>query len=547
MANKDFFDEEFEKLETEAAQKETKADLQTDNNGDGRSNRTSTPSDGGKFDSWSGYGAPTREQTTAKKPLYIMLICLALVLCIGLGSLLTVIFGGIAKSDQQALLDKVINILDNDFYEEVSDEKMWEAVEAAGTALLQTGGDRYSRLMSPKTFYRYMYGDTVEVPHPNGEFGMTFQFVEGVGMYILSVNKDSNSYGWLQDYDIIVKIDNINEGRGATVTVGGKQYSFTELVTSDCDEETFDLIFDATNSATFHALRNGEIQQYTIARRTVDYNNPDYPYDYVEFYFGDDCTNVSLTRQGTARYSTKEERHLDKLPSNTGYIRLSEFASLDKNPLAYNEFKAAMDLFKSKTDKNFQHLVLDLKGNPGGDVNVARLIAGLLITDHNLSSSDKSKVTSKTGELLVTSLNFRNGYNNYYEVESGYDNYFATPNGTKCDIVVWTDGGSASASELLTGTLLDYKTAVHMGTKTYGKGIAQVVMPLEGYKGTFEMNGVSITENWYIYYTAARYYPPLSSNIHEQGYTPSEEYNNLYDYESLWDATRSYFQTGLAA
>lgn len=534
MANKDFFDEEFEKLEQESAQRSADYDRPQNVSADTPNNS----SNGESFNSWYGYNAPAREKPSARKPLYIALICVALVLCILLGSLLTIIFGGVTKSKQQKLLDKVMQTLERDFYEEVSDETMWEAVEDAGTALLQTGGDRYSRLMSPKTYYEYMNGNTQDVTNPNGEFGMSFQFVASVGMYVIEVKPDSNAYGWLQETDIIVKIDNINNGVGVNlVSDDGGIVNVNSLVTSNCSQELLETVMLATNSATFHVLRNGEIAEYTLARRNMDYVNGDYKFDYVEFYFGQDNTNVSLEKQGSARYSTYEERQLNKLPANTGYIRLTEFAGDRLDPQAYTEFKIAMDKFK---ELGLKRLVLDLKGNPGGNVDIAKQIAGLLITDDYLTAAEKSKVTSKSGSLLVTKLQFRDGSEQNYYIDSVYDNYFDAK-GANCDIVVWTDGGSASASELLTGALLDYKTAVQMGTQTYKKGIAQIVMPLNGYQGTFTVDGQQITEYWYIYYTAAKYYPPLSGNIHGVGYTPEEPYNNLAEYADLWDATKSYF------
>lgn len=531
MANKDFFDEEFEKLEKNTADDSARVET--------RSNEPSR-SDSGRqsdFNNWSSYQQPQSEQTKNRKPLYIALICIALVCCIALGWVLSTIFGGRGSySQQEQLFSDVLNILANDYYEEISDEDMWDAIEAAGTALLQTGGDQFSRLMSPKTYYNYLHGSSETVGNGSAVFGMAFQFVSGVGMYVSEVVTNSAAYGKLDVQDIIVKITNINNGSGVSVRFDdGSVVNYTQLTTSNCSEELLKAVLAYTNTATFHVLRDGEIKQFVMTRGNVSYANPNYKYDYVEFYFGDDLTNVSVTPMGSSELSTKEERSLDKLPANTGYIRLTEFAGDNDYPQAYNEFKAALDLFKSR---NLQYLVLDLKGNPGGNVYIAEQIAGLLITSDNLSLQEQSKVTSRNNELLVTTLKLRSGLQQTYTVPSTYKQYFGDTQGR---IVVWTDGGSASASELLTGALLDYKTAVQMGATTYGKGIAQTVMPLKDYSGTFTVNGLPVTENWCIYYTIAKYYAPLGDNIHGIGYTPANQYNGLYTYDDLWDATAKYF------
>lgn len=544
MANKDFFDKEFEKLEksqNSMAENNTRVEQRT-NNGENVDDYLSRGN--GDFNSWSGYQPQQEQQVKSRKPLYISLICVALVLCIALGWVLCAVFGGLGStSRQEDLFRDVMDILANDYYEKISDEQMWDAIEAAGTALLQTGGDQFSRLMSPKTYYNYLHSVTEVVSNGAEVFGMSFQFVSGVGMYVTDVVANSAAYGKLNPYDIIVKITNINRGAGVSVRfVDDSVVNYTELVISNCSESLTKAVLQNTNSATFHVLRDGEITQYDMTRGIVSYVNLNYQFDFVEFYFGDKLTNVSVKPQGTSGLSTKTERSLDKLPANTGYIRLAEFAGDNDDPQAYEEFKSALELFNSS---NLKHLVLDLKGNPGGNVYIAQKIAGLLVTDAKLSSQEKAIVTGRNNELLITTLKLRSGAQQQYREASHYNEYFQ-PIGDKCDIVVWTDGGSASASELLTGALLDYKTAIQMGVTTYGKGIAQTVMPLTEYSGTFLVNGIPVTENWCIYFTIAKYYTPLDHNIHGVGYTPDEQYDGLDTYDKLWQATSDYFaSTGI--
>jgi carboxyl-terminal processing protease len=123
-----------------------------------------------------------------------------------------------------------------------------------------------------------------------------------------------------------------------------------------------------------------------------------------------------------------------------------------------------------------------------------------------------------------------------YSVKSSYDNYFDRSQGIQ--ILVATDGNSASASELLLGAMLDYNTCVHIGETSFGKGIAQYIEPI--LKGTFERDGKTYTSYYGIYYTAAYYYTPNGINIHHIGFTPDEQYR-AYDYENIMDITLNYF------
>ena len=207
---------------------------------------------------------------------------------------------------------------------------------------------------------------------------------------------------------------------------------------------------------------------------------------------------------------------------------------------AASEFEQVMNLF---VQRGLRYLILDLKGNPGGDVGYVSEIAGRLITDSRLTASQQNAVRKGDGELLITTLTTRNMGSLDYTAKSHYEEYFGALT-SKPNIVVWTDGGSASASELLTGALTDYGTAVQMGTTTYGKGIAQTIKELQNYQGTFELNGEKITYCWAVYYTVAEYFSPVTNtNIHGKGYTPKAPYNGLDTYDELWTATENYFKS----
>lgn len=516
MDNKDFFDEEYSKLE---------------------SKKENTQQTGGDWYSRQ----PEQSRPSSNKALYIALICFALIICIVLGWTLCTIFTGIQSSEER-LLAEVLSVLDNEYYKNVSDAAVWEGVEEAGTALLRTAGDRFSMLLSPASHYNLRNPQSAIGSDKEDVFGMSFQIVEGIGLYVSSVTTNSNCYGVLEEGDIIVKLNNINSDAG--VTIGATNYNevFLNQISADLAQQ----ILIKTNSANFSVLRNGEVFVKYIARGRLDYVNSQYPFEFVEFYFGDDCTNVSLTHGSVGpQISTKEARLLERLSRipKAGYIRIDQFmdAMTDTgNTTASGEFEQVLNLF---VQRGLKYLILDLKGNPGGDVRYVSDIAGMLVTDSKLTASQQNALRNKERELLITTLKTRNMGNATYYAESRYDKFFGEL-GDKANIVVWTDGGSASASELLTGALRDYKTAVQMGTTTYGKGIAQTIKELKNYQGTFEVDGEKITYCWAVYYTVAEYFSPVTdTNIHGVGYTPDAQYNGLDTYDKLWTATESYFKS----
>lgn len=515
MANKDFFDEEYDKIEQKQSNEQTE-----------------------RVQEWYEHQPASAKKKNVNKPLYIVLICLALVACIAFGWVLCTVFGG-GRSSEERLLGEVLSVLDNEYYKKVSDTKLWEGVEDAGTALLQTAGDMFSRLMSPATYYSYDHPQS-SIGSDKGVFGMSFQIVEGIGLYVSEVTTNSNSYGVLQEGDLIVKLSDINGGQG--VKVGS--VNVNEVNLGDTSAALIQQILALTDSATFSILRNGEVFTSPIARGKIDYVNSDYPFEFIEFYFGDDCTNVSLSHGETGpQTSVKEQRLLDRLEQipDAGYIRIDQFMDTNTDSGETNaerEFIAVMDLFKQR---GLKYLVLDLKGNPGGRVDYVSTIAGMLITDSKLTASQQNSLRNNKGELLITTLTTRSMGSQISTAKPEYEKYFGelTDNPS---IVVWTDGGSASASELLTGALRDYGTAVQMGTTTYGKGIAQTLKELD-YKGTFVLDGKEITYPWAVYYTVAEYFSPVTNtNIQGVGYTPDEIYNGLDTYDKLWTATENYFK-----
>ena len=161
------------------------------------------------------------------------------------------------------------------------------------------------------------------------------------------------------------------------------------------------------------------------------------------------------------------------LDKNIGYIQISSFIG-STTP---NEFLEALE----KT-KNTDGLILDLRGNTGGLLPNAIFIANLFIPKGNL-----------------VSIVGRDGYK--YDINA-QDTEF----GINKPPIVLVDGNSASASEILSGALKDYNKAKLLGTKTYGKGMVQKIIPMPNETG--------------LNLTIAKYLTPKGTDINQKGITP---------------------------
>ncbi|MFQ5508005.1 MAG: S41 family peptidase [Leptospirillia bacterium] len=158
-----------------------------------------------------------------------------------------------------------------------------------------------------------------------------------------------------------------------------------------------------------------------------------------------------------------------------GYIRLTQFQERSGPDLK--------DHLKRLQDDGMESLVLDLRNNPGGLLTSAVEVAELFLDD---------------GELVVYIQNRKGDREEYYaHVRDG---------GTDFPLVVLVNGGSASASEIVSGAMQDLGRAVIMGTVSFGKGSVQTVMPLSDESG--------------LRLTTAKYYTASGRTIHGNGITP---------------------------
>ena len=132
---------------------------------------------------------------------------------------------------------------------------------------------------------------------------------------------------------------------------------------------------------------------------------------------------------------------------------------------------------------NTQGIILDLRNNPGGLLDQAVGLVDLFV--------EEGAIVSQKGKAKTENLDYK-------ATKKGTD--------TTTPIVVLVNGGSASASEIVSGALQDFNRSIVIGEKTFGKGSVQVVMP--------------IGENEALKLTVARYYLPSGRTIQAVGVTP---------------------------
>lgn len=198
---------------------------------------------------------------------------------------------------------------------------------------------------------------------------------------------------------------------------------------------------------------------------------------------------------------------LDENPTGKiGYIRLNQFSGN-----AAEEMREAIQDFEQKEVKGY---ILDLRSNPGGLLYASVEIARMWI--------DEGKIVSTVDRVG--------------EVEAHTANKTAM---TKKPLVVLVDGGSASASEILSGALQDYRRGKIVGTQTFGKGLVQSV------RGLGDGSGLAVT--------IAKYLTPEGRDINKHGITPdvvyelseSEKETLINDREKIGTLEDAQFKKGL--
>nr|WP_315000641.1 S41 family peptidase [uncultured Oribacterium sp.] len=203
-------------------------------------------------------------------------------------------------------------------------------------------------------------------------------------------------------------------------------------------------------------------------------------------------------------------------PGDIGYLSLRGFYME-----AVNSF---ISQYESDIDGKKKALIIDLRGNPGGDVEAATKLLDYFLPDHlqkpkRKDSENKTIQTENRGESASSSvLEVTPNPNRQFEKDKtlllytedkwgkGKDWYAKDGHEVDLPIIILMNQNSASASELFAGTMQDYDRAWVFGTLSYGKGIVQTVR--------------SFPDGSAVEFTTHYYFTPAGRNIHKKGITP---------------------------
>ncbi len=188
---------------------------------------------------------------------------------------------------------------------------------------------------------------------------------------------------------------------------------------------------------------------------------------------------VSLTREVIRVRSVRSQVEGD----DVGYIRMTQFTEQTTDGLK----KAFTDISAKVSNDKLKGYILDLRNNPGGlldqaiSVSSAFIQRGEIVSTRGRNPEETQRFTAKGGDLSKGK-----------------------------PLIVLINGGSASASEIVAGALQDQKRATILGTRSFGKGSVQTIIPLGSENGALRL-------------TTARYFTPSGRSIQAKGIVPDIE------------------------
>jgi len=237
---------------------------------------------------------------------------------------------------------------------------------------------------------------------------------------------------------------NFNYETGALTVISpydGSPAQKAGVLPGDVITKVGDRVVDATTyDAVIDYIKNGEDEEFTLS-----------------ILRGEETLSVTVHREVVKRQSVAYKM----LAEDVGYVRVSEFMHNTKE-----DFQSALDDLKSQ---NMQGLIIDLRNNPGGYADT---------------------VIDMTDSLLPK------GVIAYLEDSHGRKQYFHSDDeALDLPMVVLINQGTASASELLAGSLKAHGLATIIGEKSYGKAVGQSVHPLSGTTAIYLTNSRYFTPN----------------------------------------------------
>ena len=327
--------------------------------------------------------------------------------------------------------------------------------------------------------------------------GSGYSFIEGIGVgMVKSLDEYSTFYsgeslqglyhereGRFNDTGMVFKV---NGGECMVLKVyGGSPAYEAGIKAGDVLEKVNDFETAAKSLAEireeiFRIQKSGQELVYTFKR-----------------YFGEQTQTRTVTNLKSAEYTPVFSYYYDSgdiiaLPQDAAYITLDEFSYG-----ADGQFKQNLEKFKQGGKKD---LILDLRTNPGGSLNILQSIASYLITDG----------TAGENVLLAVAEYKDKSTQKYFTTGNYYSQYF----GQDSRIVVLTNGDSASATEVLICAMKDYGT-IHklVGEPTYGKAVMQAYFEYQRKYG--------------IYVTVALLYSPVENQTYNR--TADKDYGFMPD------------------
>jgi carboxyl-terminal processing protease len=187
---------------------------------------------------------------------------------------------------------------------------------------------------------------------------------------------------------------------------------------------------------------------------------------------------ISITRDVIRVRSVRS-----RVEDDVGYIRISQFNEQSTEGLK----KAMTDLAGQIPPEKLKGFIVDLRNNPGGlldqaiSISDAFLERGEIVSTRGRNAEETQRFNARPGDLAKSK-----------------------------PIIVLINGGSASASEIVAGALQDHKRATILGTRSFGKGSVQTIIPLGAGNGALRL-------------TTARYFTPSGRSIQAKGISPDIE------------------------
>src|SRR5579871_4539322 len=188
---------------------------------------------------------------------------------------------------------------------------------------------------------------------------------------------------------------------------------------------------------------------------------------------------VTLTRDVIKVVSVRSHSEGD----DVGYIRITQF-----NEQTFTGLKRAIADITAKDGDKLKGFIIDLRNNPGGLLDQAVAVSNAFL--------NRGEIVSTRGRNPDETQRFT--------ARAGGDQIKGKP------MIVLINGGSASASEIVAGALQDHKRATILGTRSFGKGSVQTIIPLGNNNGALRL-------------TTARYYTPSGRSIQAKGIVPEIE------------------------